>query len=406
MSLALFLTFLTFSVGMKVYKRANLPVFLDSLRDGRFHYFLFGLFLSVSLQSDEHLSALIEGLRYTLVGVGLVWFGFQTGLDFEIRRIRRYPGSDTISQFVQTLASLLIVAISVLAAEPLLISHLGLGGNIQMVALVLGTFATSLRIPELVFYRGRKAFAGHARLVNPACLILFAFIFPFIGEEAVIQLGPISFIGYTSIFTLLVVLGFLLGIVLDFVFHVHKEALKCAYLCLGVIAVVGGPSLQLQIPGLVIGFVGGAWLINTSVQRRNILELSESVGAAVEPIFFGLLGSLLAQHVVSPTFPFQETVIFAILFFMLRGSIKTLCLLMGRYISPMNRPWTDLTAMAWRPLGALSAAVLIQGLYVGIDFTNHALISGALITIFLTQALPVFVTRGNFQASRNHRSSS
>jgi hypothetical protein len=56
--------------------------------------------------------------------------------------------------------------------------------------------------------------------------------------------------------------------------------------------------------------------------------------------------------------------------------------------------------MAWRPLGTLSAAILIQGLYVGIDFTNHALIVGALALLFLTQALPISVTREGLRLSR------
>ncbi len=400
MLLSMLLTFSIFWIGTEIYKRRNLPTFVDSLRDGRFHYFLLGLVLSLPLQGHEQLFRFGEGLRYTVVGMGLVWLGFQAGLEFEIRKLRNYPMGGLLSEIGETVTSLLMVGILVWAAEPLLVSRLGLRGNIEMAALVFGAFATSLRIPELIFYRGRKALASHARFVNPACLILFVFLFPLLGEDDVIQLGPIALVGYTSVFSLLVVSGFLLGILLDFVFHVHKESLKCAYVSLGVMAVIGGPSLQLRIPGLIIGFVAGTWLINTSVQRRDILELSESVGAAVEPIFLGLAGSLISRYVMGTAFPFQEVMIFAVVCFVLRGSIKTVVLLMSRCLSPTHQSWRDLFTMAWRPLGTLSAAILIQGLYVGIDFTNHALIVGALALLFLTQALPISVTREGLRLSR------
>ena len=91
MLLSMLLTFSIFWIGTEIYKRRNLPTFVDSLRDGRFHYFLLGLVLSLPLQGHEQLFRFGEGLRYTVLGMGLVWLGFQTGLEFEIRNSATIP---------------------------------------------------------------------------------------------------------------------------------------------------------------------------------------------------------------------------------------------------------------------------------------------------------------------------
>ncbi len=383
--LSLLIAFPIFFFGTRLFERHNLPIPIDSLRMGRLHYALLGIFVGLFLPKEEALFLLFEGLRDSLIGIALTWFGFQTGLNFDLGRFRTHPSRQFLAEGVGALVTFLLVFLGVMAGRPLLNTYLGVGDNLTLVALLLGVFATSFRTPEPVFYR-RKKILPSSICANPIALILFGAVFPFVGGNTVLQLGSFTAVGYTNNLFILIGLGLLLGITLDFIFYAHRDGLRCIYLTVGMTAAIGGLCLHLQIPGIFVGFIGGGWLINTTVRRRDVLELAERAGTVAEPIFFTLLGTLISA---GSFFELHPLVPFAILLLLSRGIIRMLGVAAGWHLSSQNRTWWNTIETGWRPLGVLSAALVVQGLYLPLQLAHNTLIAGALLAVFLSQAFVI-----------------
>ncbi len=382
-TLSLFIAFLIFFFGSRFFERHNIPAPLDSLRMGQLHHLLLGIFIGLFFPSNNALVHLFEGLRYSLVGIALVWFGFQAGLNFDLQRFRTHPPRQLLSETIQAVGTFLLVFLGVIASRPLLNTYLGVEKDITLVALLLGAFATTLRTP---IFHWRKKTLSPSVCANPVGLILFGLLFPLVGENTVLR--PLILVGYANTLAILAGLGLLLGITLDFIFHAHKESLRCIYLSVGIIAAIGGPCLPLQTPGIFVGFVGGGWLINTTVRRREVLELAERAGAVAEPIFFMLLGSLMVGGEESFFKPYP-LVLFTVGLFLMRGLIRMLGVVAAWHISDRNRTWQNIIDVGWCPLGTLSAALIVQGLYLPLRLTHNTLIAGALFSVFLSQ---IFLT--------------
>lgn len=390
-TLGLFIAFLIFFFGSRFFERRNIPAPLDSLRMGRLHHLLLGIFIGLFLPSDNALVHLFEELRYSLAGIALVWFGFQAGLNFDLQRFRTHPPRQLLSETIQAAGTFLLVFLGVIAIKPLLHTYLGVEKDIALVALLLGAFATTLRTPIL---HRRKKTSSPPICANPVGLILFGLLFPLVGENTVLRLGPLTVVGYANTLAILAVPGLLLGITLDFIFHAHKASLRCIYLSVGMIAAIGGLCLPLQTPGIFVGFIGGGWLINTTVRRREVLELTERAGAVAEPIFFMLLGSIVVGGEAAFFRP-DPLVLFTVGLFLMRGLIRMLGVVAAWHISDRNRTWQNLIDVGWCPLGTLSAALIVQGLYLPLRLTHNTLIAGALFSVFLSQLFFTSPSRKN-----------
>ena len=390
------IAFAAFYVGTHLFWRFSLPVVLDSLRAGRFHYLLFGVLIGMFFPEDDSLYRLFDELRYSLIGVVLVAFGFQTGLTFDFRIFRQYPNSQILSLSTQILAAFLLMVLLSVGVGPLLTRYLGVKGGLLLSSALLGTIAVSLRHPEPVFRWGKRSYSTHPgipespnALFNSAGLILFGIAFPATIENSVFQFGSFALVGYFGTLTLLLGLGLLLGFAVDFIFRAYRESYQGAFLSIGIMFVIGGLCIQLQIPGLVAGFLGGSWLINTTVRKREVLEITDRSVAIIGPIFFILLGSFIGGYGGSPFFRTGPLVPFAVALLIGRGLVRML----GMVIS--GRLWSERKAdsfgikFSWPPLGSLSICIAVQAIHLPLELHHNTLIAGTVLAVFLSQLVIV-----------------
>ncbi|MCZ6632866.1 MAG: hypothetical protein O7G87_05630, partial [bacterium] len=98
---SLFFTLMLFLIGTSLFWRFNLASPLNSIRLGRLHYLLFGILLGIFFPEDDHLFRKLDHLRFGLIGVLLVWFGFREGTNFDLQNFQQSPGSHIGSRIVQ-----------------------------------------------------------------------------------------------------------------------------------------------------------------------------------------------------------------------------------------------------------------------------------------------------------------
>lgn len=382
--------------GMSIYGRYGLPAPVDSLRAGRLHHVALGILIGLLLSRHPRLIHLFEGLRTSLIGLGLVWFGFLAGLEFDLRRFRSYPARQTIRESVQTLGATVLLFLMAIVARAPLKAYLNVAHEPVLYALALGVSASLLRVPELVFHwRGPTYIhpsdtAGPRPIcTNTAGLVLLCALYPFASGSIVFRLGLQTVVEPSSRLFVLLASGLGLGIVLDFTFRAFKETLSSIYLATGVIATVGGCCIAFGIPGLAVGFWGGIWLINTTVRKREVLEQTERAGAVIEPLFFVLLGSLLDPFELE----WAPLLLFAAAILVARGLARTLSVAVVSRVSREYLSWQEILRLSLRPLGSLSAGVAAQLLVLAPHHRPDAFVAAMLLAVFLSQTLPVFRPR-------------
>ena len=384
LGISLLVALLFLIAGTHAFRRYEFPAFVNSLRTGSLHHLLIGIGLGICLPTDADLASLFDQLRYSLTGIALVWFGLCAGLSFDFRTIRRHSPVRILSSLSRAGCTFVLVVIGVAAAAFVFRAHLGVPDGILPMGVLLAAFSTTFRSPEPVLRLQGRPFLP-TLCTNPVAIILFGVLFPMVSGDMVIQLGSFTAVGYTSTFVILLGLGLLLGIALDFVFHAHKDPSRCIFILAGILAAIGGPCLHLEIPAIFVGFVGGGWLINTSIRRREILELADRAGCVVEPVFFVLLGTWIGggQLASDPV----AVGLFGVALFLTRGVARSLAAaLVGRTLH-QKMPWTVLLVAGSRPMGALSAALIVQVLYLPLQTNQAVLVPGALLALFLGQAL-------------------
>ena len=393
--LSLLVAFLVVIVGVQIRERCRIPGPLDRLRVGRSHYLLLGVLVGMAFPVEEALFRLFTQLRHGLVGAGLVWLGYQAGLFFDLRGLGQCTRRQLLAESVFALLVFLLAFVGVLAAGPLLGARLGVTKDLPLVALLLAAFSVTTAVAQPARWGPKRASPAssvtptvYTALPNTLALALLAVAFPALADPGVIRLGPVTTVGYTGILAVILCLGLLLGIVLDFVYRANKEGSRCVYFTLGVLAFVGGPCTHLHLPGVVVGFLGGAWLINATVRRREVLELADRTGATVEPVVYILVGTIIGGYGGGLFFDPTTILPFAACLLALKVVTRMLANGAARRVSGRPRESSELLAVGFPLCGSLSAALVIQGLYLPLRLEHNTVLAGALLLVFLSQ--PVF----------------
>lgn len=391
-ALGILATLLVCLLGEAVFERRLLPAPINSLRTSRLHYLLLGLLAGMLFPERDLLFSLFDRMRHSLIAIGVVWLGFQSGLTFIVERLRVYSLKQSLSDGAQMLCAFLLMAIAVTAAGPMLGTYLGVKANLGLVALVLGTFAITHRTVEPV--RGRRdapiSTARLPSLANPVALVLLGILYPLFRGTAVVKVGPVISGGYGGTLIAAMSVALLMGIALDFVFRAHRDGLRCLYLTAGIVSIAGGVCLHFQVPGIFVGFAGGAWLINTTVRRREVLELTERAGEGVERILFLLVGSVIGGYSGGPFFEVLPLVPAAIAILLLRIAARVIGTITGSYFFRQQWAWQTVWKIGCQPLGSLSMGLAVQMLYLPVQFAHNTLIASVLLSVFLSQLLPFF----------------
>ena len=386
---SLFFTLMLFLIGTSLFWRFNLASPLNSIRLGRLHYLLLGILLGIFFPEDDYLFRKLDHLRFGLMGVLLVWFGFREGTDFDLQNFQQAPASHIGYRIVQLLIVFVLVILVAFAATPLLKTYIGLQNHLPLVFLFLGCFAlTAMAGPRLTTgtYSHLTGTLSLPFLNNTTSLFLLGLLTPIFGSP-VIQMGPFSFVSYTHIGLVVFALGLISGIAFDFIFRAYRNGYECIFLTVATMVTIGGFCTYLKTPGLFIGFFAGAWLINTTARKRQVLELTDRTSAVLEPAFFILAGSIIGGFGGSPffkgTMPFMLA--FAMLF--IRVFAHLAAQFIGNQLFKQDQSPKASFFENWTPLGNLGVALSIQLLFLPVEFEHNALSAGTLLAVILSQVL-------------------
>lgn len=384
--------------------RRNLPAILESLRIGRWHYFLAGCAVAFVVSSSGHPLHNTGSLQRSLLAIGLTWVGFRAGLDFDFRQLRPLQTSVLGAELLRLTVTFVLVFTLCMGLARVADTFLAIKSGAPMMALSAGAIAVSARLTGFISIltarpitprSGPAAFAA-----NPLALCFLGLLFPLLAGDQIRYLGPFLIVGYAPTLVVLIALGLLIGITVDFVLRAHRDGFRCTILALAACAAFSGPSLQLDLPSIFIGFVGGVWVINTTVRKREFTERAEFASNLVEPLLMGLFGALLVQgQFATPSDP-SGIIVVALALVLIRGISRTL----GNAASVVGlrrgARVRMISTFGWLPMGRNSTAIVLQAAVLPVTFEDTGVLAGLLLAIALSQAIVLPITGETRRPSR------
>lgn len=389
---SIYLVYVICLICRNLFVRRKLAAPLDSLRASHLHFVPIGIAAGIVLTMDHELAAVVEDIQREVLGVVLVWIGTVAGLRFDFRRLGRRSSRNHALEGLQVAGTAALVFFLAMLWRPVLRYQMGIAAEPALVALLLGTLATTLRLPDRVFY-GRSeletpnidnAPAGPL-ITNAAAMTLLTVMYPYCTGVTVVELGPFTLVNTSSFVALYACAGVLLGLLLTFVFSTFQEDVVCAIIATGTVATFGGLCAGKAIPGIVVGFISGVWFINTTTRRRDALEILEKTTGILQPVFFLVIGGLLATQ----NLPVLRLTAFAFLFLVARSLARGISLTVAARATrcPLSLP--EIIGSALRPLGTLSVALAAQLLLLDSGPNLYALIAAILVAAAIGQTIPL-----------------
>ncbi|MCE2439447.1 MAG: hypothetical protein J4F39_08475 [Candidatus Latescibacteria bacterium] len=389
---SIYLIYVICLVCRNLFVRRKLAAPLDSLRASHLHFVPIGIAAGVVLATDHDLAAVVEGIQRGLLGVILVWLGIVTGLRFDFRRLGRRASRHHALEGLQVVGTAALVFFLALLWRPVLRYQMGIAAEPALVALLLGVLACTLRMPDRIFYVRSvlvtpdidQAPAGPL-ITNAVGMTLLTVLYPYCAGVTVMEVGPFTLVSTSSFWALYACAGILLGLLLTFVFSTFQEDVVCAIIAAGTVATFGGLCAGKAIPGVIVGFISGVWFINTTTRRRDALEILEKITGIVQPVFFLVIGGLLATQNLTVL----RLTAFAFLFLVARSLARGISLTVAARLTRCYLSLTEIIGSALRPLGTLSVALAAQLLLLDSGPNLYALIAAVLVAAAIGQVLPL-----------------
>ena len=375
-----------------LFVRRKLAAPLDSLRTSHLHFVPIGMAAGYILTMESELAGIVAEIQEGLLGVILVWLGIVTGLRFDFRRLGRRTSRHCTLEGLQVLGTAAIVFFLALLWRPVLRYQMGITAEPTLIALLLGTLATTLRMPDRIYYV-RSALAtppvenspAGPFITNAVGMTLLTILYPYCAGGTVLELGPFTLVSTGSFWALYACVGILLGLLLTFIFGTFQDDILCIIIAAGTVATVGGLCVGKAIPGVVIGFISGVWFINTTTRRRDALEILEKTTGILQPVFFLVVGGLLATQ----NFTVLRLTAFAFLFLVARSLARGISLTVAARLTRCHLSLTEIIGSALRPLGTLSVALAAQLLLLDSGPNLYALIAAVLVSAAIGQVIPL-----------------
>jgi len=384
---------------LRLRRRHSLPAILESLRTGRWHYFLVGCVAAFLFKSSGHPLQQTGSLQRSLLAIGLTWVGFRAGLDFEFERFKVEKKSMLVGEILRLFVSFTLVFGLSMALAIFFGDSLSIRSGARVAALSAAAIAVSARLTGFISKLTARPTTPRtgpvAFVANPLALCLLGLCLPAISASEFQYLGSFPVVGYAPTLVVSVSLGLLIGITVDFVLRAHRDGFRCTILAIAACAAFSGPSLQLNLPSIFVGFVGGVWVINTTVRKREFIERSEFASSLVEPLLMGLFGVLLVQgQLASPSDP-STIVVVAVTLVLIRGISRTLGELASNLLLKRPTRISAFSEFGWLPMGRNSTAIVLQAAVLPVTFEDSAVLAGLLLAVALSQAivLPVRPSR-------------
>ncbi|MBT4140635.1 MAG: hypothetical protein HOE48_22175 [Candidatus Latescibacteria bacterium] len=379
-----------FILGIHQFQIRPLIPHLDSLRQGKNTYLVVGIFAGILFPETESQYRAFDTVRYGFLNIGLIWFGLLLGLECSLRQLRKAQWYMVGGQIASAGFIVSFAILSILASGSILFLHLGLVSNLSLATLLCTCFVLSTRFPEPALrWRGRPTPptpdpTPNLPTHNMIALCLLTFGFPFFASNLTTTVGSFSFVGGFGLMTLIAGLGFLAGSCLDFALRTHRDPANGMATTCCILIFFAGLGQTLALPVLSVGFISGAWLINTTVAKRALLEALSRVDSVVTPLFYLFVGTLIGGYgggvfaLWPPLLPLVAMIL------IVRTMGRTLGYSVSQYFWRVPEKWRDTLELSARPLGPLSVALAVQALFL-LDLDHNTLIAGLITSTILSQ---------------------
>lgn len=390
-TIGLLLLALTCLLVTTIRRRRSLPAILESLRIGRWHYFLVGCGVAALVTAGGQPMHVTGSLQRSLLAIGLTWVGFRAGLDFDFRQLRRIQRPVLGAEVLRLSITFALVFGLAIGLAHVFGERLAIRSGVLVAALGAACIAVSARLTgfvSLLTARPTAMKAGPAAFAaNPLALCLLGLLLPAISPNAIHYLGTFLIVGYAPTLAVLLALGLLIGITVDFVLRAHRDGFRCTILAIAACAAFTGPTLQMDLPSIFVGFVGGVWVINTTVRKREFTERAEFASNLVEPLLMGLFGVLLVQgQIARPSDP-ATIVLVALALVLIRGVSRTVGDAAAALTLRRGARVRAVTEFGWLPMGRNSTAIVVQAAVLPVTFDDTGVLAGLLLAVAFTQAI-------------------
>jgi hypothetical protein len=379
-----------FILGSQQFHIRPLLPYLDSLRQGKNAYLVAGICAGILFPETESLYRALDEVRYASLNLGLIWFGLLLGIECSLRQLRQVSWHMVWGQIVSAGLIAGFAVLSILASGSILFLHLGLIANLPLATLLCTCFVMSSRYPEPTFrWKGRLTPptvdpTPSLPIHNILALVLLSFCALLFSPTLSITLGSFTFAGGVRLFLLLSGLGFIAGSCLDFALRTHRKPSDGMSIAFCILIFFAGLGLTLHLPTLCIGFVAGAWLINTTVAKRGLLEALARVDGVLVPLFYLFVGTLVGGYGGGLFFEWPPLLPLIAIILIVRGMSRTLGYSVSQYIWRVPETWRDTLELSARPLGSISVAFAVQA-FLLLELSHNTLIAGLLGSVIVSQ---------------------
>ena len=379
-----------FIFGSHQFRTRPLLPYLDSLRHGKIAFLVTGIFAGTLFPETEDTYRAADGVRQAFLNVSLIWFGLLLGLEFSLRQLRRAPWHIIWGQFASASLITTFAILSILASGSVLFLHLGLVSHLPLATLLCACFVLSTRFPEPTFRWQNNLTppipdpTPSLPIHNMIALLLLTFCFPIFSPDHTIVLGSFSFVGWGHLLAFICFLGVIGGMCLDFALRAHRNPSTGMAIACCILIFFSGLGHTWKLPALSIGFIAGAWLINTTVAKRSLLEALARVDSGLKPLFYLFVGTLFGGYESGAFFKCQPFLPLIVMILIVRAMGRTLGFSLSQYLWQVPETWRDTLELSARPLGTLSVAFAVQALFL-LELNHNTLIAGLLGAVIISQ---------------------
>ena len=289
---------LLYAIWSRLRSARAMPSGIRNLLLLRGHYVLIGLLLGPLI--PETVAPLLRAGQDPLLDMMTGWMGLALGIELDLRRLRKMSFNVLSVDMFQALFTLVSVYLLVRALLP----HLPAGtffadlSNTETVMILAVSAATTATWSQTVLakrewtgpaanlLRQSSAFGNAAGIFTLAIAAAFTEQGRFVGGGWARLGGSIG-------------LGAVMGILVDFLSRERRGVHRIGYATFGVMAFGSGLCAIFRFPAIFVGMVSGAWLINSTLRRMEVLTVVEAIRPSVAGIFLMLIGLKAGQDIQS-----------------------------------------------------------------------------------------------------------
>ncbi|MFC1485697.1 hypothetical protein ACFL55_01560 [Candidatus Latescibacterota bacterium] len=285
--------FLIVAVANRIGRASTLTIPFATLSLFKLDYFALGLVLAVVF--PDTFIPLFEQTRSPVIMFCLSWIGFSYGCGLEIRTHQTYPKRTLLMNLIEPVVIFSVVTIAVALVLYVLFDD----WQYTSVAVLTGVFCSFS-----LFMRGTFLTPGDRRdRVRVADQLLpLGNVFPVIALSIVslvlfkskeVTVVGFMFSGTLAVMLLHILVGIVGGILLNMLISGNDKPEVFPLLMIGCAALNGGFAYTFSLSPLFVGALIGAFLINATLKRLQVLEVITVANDAVEKVFMVLLGTII-----------------------------------------------------------------------------------------------------------------